>query len=315
MHNWTQRKVLIQGITEPLAIHAVAKMKAYGTNIVAGIGIGRGGSQIEEIPIFELVEEAMAKVGAIYMSILFVPPNCILDAALEAMAANIHRLILVTDRIPPLDMMRLSRRAQANNTLILGGGSAGLIVPGKAILGICEACCYTPGNVALVSRGAGLLDEVSWELTRAGIGQSMAIDLGSSEAIGSGFGEWLGIAIRDRRTKAIAFLESAMMGNEEAADLIPKNLNKPVFAYVSGRHVPIAPFSRDTTKLILSQCSTPIAHSSTAAAKVAACDRAKISVANSPTQLAKLLKETLKEEVKHKRKPILTSKHESTTPS
>ena len=314
MHNWTQeRKVLIQGIDEPLALHAVAQMKAYGTNIVVGIGIGRGGSEIEGIPVFELVEEATAKVGEIYTSILFVPPNRVLDAALEAMAANIHRLILVTDRIPPLDMMRLSRRAGTRNTLILGGGSAGLILPGKVLLGICEACCYTPGNVALIGRGRGLMDEVAWTLTRGGIGQSMAIDLGNSETIGSGFDKWLEMVVRDRRTKAIVLLESAMIGNEEAADLIPKNFRKPIFAYVSGRHVPITPFSQDTTKLILSQCSTPIAHLSTAEAKLAACDRANISVANSPTQLAKLLQDTLKEEVKRKGKPILTSKNESTT--
>ncbi|MBP0021047.1 MAG: CoA-binding protein [Cyanobacteria bacterium SBLK] len=315
MHNWTQeRKVLIQGIAEPLAIHAVAKMKAYGTNIVAGIGIGRGGSKIEGVPVFELVEEATARVGAIYTSILFVPPNCVLDAALEAMAANIHRLILVTDRVPPLDMMRLFRKARDRNTLILGGGSQGLILPGKVLLGICEAHCYTPGNVALISRGSGLLDEVAWALTRAGIGQSMAIDLGSSEAIGSGFDKWLGMVVRDRKTKAIALLESAMMGNEEAANFIPNNIRKPIFAYISGRNVPITPFPQDTTKLILSQCSAPIPHSSTAEAKLAACDRANIPIADSPTRLAKLLQETLKEEVKRKRKPLLTSKHESTTP-
>lgn len=314
MHNWTpERKVLIQGIAEPLATHAIAKMKAYGTNIVAGIGIGRGGEEIEGIPVFELVEEAIARVGGIYTSILFVPPNRILDAALEAMAANIHRLILVTDNIPPLDMMRLFRKAKANNTLVLGGGSTGLIVPGKVLLGICEASCYTLGNVALIGRGAGLLDEVAWELTQQGVGQSMAIDLGCGEAIGSGFGEWLGMVVRDRRTKAIALLESAMMGTEEAANLIPDNLRKPIFAYIAGRYVPMTPFSRDTTKLILSQCSTPLAHSSTAEAKLAACDRANIPVANSPTQLAKLLQDTLKEEVKRKRKPVLTSKHESTT--
>ncbi len=314
MHNWTpERKVLIQGIGEPLALHALAKMKEYGTHIVAGIGIGRGGEELEGIPVFDLVEEAIAKVGAIYISILFVPPNRILDAALEAMASNIHRLILVTNNVPPLDMMRLFRKARTSNTLVLGGGSSGLIVPGKVLLGICEPRCYTPGNVALIGRGTGLLDEVAWELTRLGIGQSIAVDLGSGEAIGSGFDDWLSMVVKDRRTKAIALLESAMMGNEEAADLIPNNFRKPIFAYVPGCYVPITPLPQDTTKLILSQCSSPFAHSSTAEAKLTACDRVGIPVANSPVHLAKLLQEELKEEVKRKRKPVLASQDESTT--
>ncbi len=312
MNNWQSRKILVQGITEPLAIHAVAKMKDYGTNIVAGVGIGRGGEEIAGVPVFDLVEEAIAKVETVYMSIIFVPPNQILDAVLEAMAANIPRLILVTNHIPPLDMMRLFRKAKANKTVVLGGGSAGIIVPERVLLGICEARCYTPGNVALIGRSTGLLDEVAWELTRGGIGQSIAIDLGNGEAIGSGFSDWLTLLAKDRKTKAIALLESAMMGNEEAADLIPPHFKKPIFVYVSGRFVPIMPFSQDTTKLILSRCSTSFAHGSTAEAKLAACDRAGIPVANSPSQLAKLLQEALKSEVKIKQKPILTSNHEST---
>lgn len=317
MNNWKSRKVLIQGITEPLAVHALAKMQDYGTNIVAGIGTGRGGEEIAGVPIFDLVEEAIAKVGTVYASIFFVSPNQILDAVLEAMAANIPRLILVTNHIPPLDMMRLFRKMRSGKTVVLGGGSAGIIVPEQVLLGICEPCCYTPGHVALIGRGTGLLDEVAWELTRGGIGQSIAIDLGNGEAIGSGFSDWLTLLANDRKTKAIALLESAMMGNEEAADLIPHDFKKPIFVYVSGCFVPIMPFSQDTTKLILSQCSTSFAHGSTAEAKLAACDRAGIPVANSPSQLAKLLQETLKKEVKSKQKPILTSNsnHESKTSS
>ena len=124
-------KVLVQGITEPLGKLYAPLMKAYGTNIVAGISPGHGGQQLEDIPIFNMVEQALPTVGPVDTTILFVSPYLILDAALEAIAAGIRQIIIVTEGMPPLDMVHLTRKAEATDTLIVGPNCPGIIVPGQ----------------------------------------------------------------------------------------------------------------------------------------------------------------------------------------
>ena len=140
-------KVLIQGITEPLGAIYAAKMKDYGTNVVAGVSPGYGGQTVYDIPVFDLVEPALSAVGAIDTTIIFVSPYLALDAAKEAIAAGIRQIILISGGIPPLDMVHLLRIAEQTQTTILGPNSLGIIVPGKWLLGTHPEEFYTPGAV------------------------------------------------------------------------------------------------------------------------------------------------------------------------
>jgi succinyl-CoA synthetase alpha subunit len=128
-------KVLIQGITNPLGVGYASRMKAQGTNIMAGISLEDQTSEISDIPVFTLVEEAVKQVGDIEISLIMTPPYEVLDAGLEAMAAGIKQLVIVTSGVPPLDMIALLDQAQATNTFVLGSGSEGLLVPEKFWLG------------------------------------------------------------------------------------------------------------------------------------------------------------------------------------
>ena len=166
-------RVLIQGISEPLATLHASHMQAYGTRIVAGVSPGYGGTTVHEIPVFDLVEMALAAVGEINTTIIFTHPYAALDAALEAIAAGIRQIVLITEGIPPLDMVRLLRKAEMTETLVVGPNSPGIIVPGQSLLGIHPTELYTPGSVGLISRSGTLTYEIARELTLAGLGQSI----------------------------------------------------------------------------------------------------------------------------------------------
>jgi succinyl-CoA synthetase alpha subunit len=246
---WTPTgQVLIQGIDKPLARYYAPRLREKGTNIVAGIAVGRGGEMIAEIPVFDLVERALRTVGAIETTLLFVDPYEVLDAALEAIDAGIEQLILITAGIPPLDMVELLKTTRSKGVLVLGPGSSGLIIPGQLWLGICEPRFYRPGNVGLIVRGdpapralrSRSIDEVARTLSERGFGQSIAVSLGSDSIIGSDLQQWLQILEEDENTTAIV-LES-QIGSQaeiEAARYIGEAIEKPVLVHIAGLHAPI----------------------------------------------------------------------------
>ncbi|MCL1472083.1 succinate--CoA ligase subunit alpha [Argonema antarcticum] len=287
-------KVLIQGITEPLASIHVARMKAYGTNVVAGVSPGQGGQTVHDIPVFDLVEQALPTTGSIDTTIIFKPPYLALDAALEAIAANIRQIIIVTSGIPPLDMVYLLRIADAHKTLIVGPNSMGIIIPGKLLLGTHPAEFYTPGPVGLISRCGNLISEVALELTQAGFGQSMGVSIGSDAIVGSSFRQWLQTLNKDDNTKAIVLLGKTEGGNEETVvEYITEEINKPVVVYIAGRYAPEVKRPRHASDLIISQPAIE-EEVSTAETKIGAFEKAKIPVAQRPSQIPDLLKKALK---------------------
>jgi len=162
-------KVLVQGIAEPLGSTYAPLMKAYGTNVVAAVSSGHGGRILHGIPVFDMVDQALAVVGAVNTTVIFVSPYAALDAALEAIAAGIRQIILVTEGIPPLDMVKLLQKAESTETLVVGPNSPGIIVPGQVLLGIHPSEFYTPGPVGLISRSGTLTYEIALELTQAGL--------------------------------------------------------------------------------------------------------------------------------------------------
>lgn len=288
-------KVLVQGITQPIGSYHAARMKAYGTQVVAGVSAGQGGQEVHGIPVFDLVDEAVRQTGSVDTTIIFVESYQVLDAALEAIDAGIPQIILVTGGIPPLDVVRLLRKAQATKTMILGPSSSGIIVPEKLLLGTQETEFYTPGSVGLISRADALTYEVALALTQAKLGQSIGVNLGSEAIAGSYFRQWLQILAMDESTKAIVLVDQSGGGNHQAtARYIAEVIDKPVVVYIAGRYTPMDQQLSDTSAKVAAQLSVPITISSTAQDKVKAFKEAKIPVAERPSQIPDLLKKALK---------------------
>lgn len=288
-------KVLVQGITQPLGSYHAARMKAYGTNVVAGVSTGQGGQEIQGIPVFDLVDQANQQSGSVDATIIFVESYLVLDAALEAIEAGIRKIILVTGGIPPLDMVRLLRKAQATDTLIVGPGSPGIIVPGKILLGTQESEFYTPGSVGLISRAGTLTYEVALALTQAGMGQSISVNLGTDVIVGSSFYQWLQLLATDDNTDAIVLIDQTGGGSEEeTAQYIAQAIDKPVVAYVAGRYTPVDKQVGNAGAIIAAQLSGPVTKASTAQHKVAAFKQAKVPVAERPSQIPELVKKARK---------------------
>ncbi|KZL50883.1 CoA-binding protein [Nodularia spumigena CENA596] len=282
-------KVLIQGFCEFISATHIAQMKAYGTNLVAGVNPGCGGQQLHNLPIFDLVEEVVAKFGAIDTAIICVHPYQVLDAALEAIACNINQIIIITGGVPPLDMVQLLRKAEAGETLIVGPNSPGIIVPGKILLGTQPSELYTQGTVGIVSRSSTLTYEVAWELTKAGLGQSISVSIGSDAIVGSSFLQWLQILDEDDTTQAIVLVGQPGGDSEEAAArYIMEAIDKPVIAYIAGRHAPRAKNWRQSGTLATVIGRDP--NFGTAQSKLAAFKEAKIPVAERPSLIPELVK-------------------------
>ena len=288
MNLTTESKVLIQGFCEFISATHIAQMQAYGTNLVAGVNPGYGGKQIYNLPVFDLVEEVVAKFGQIDTTIICVQPYQVLDAALEAIASNIPQIIITTAGVPALDMVQLLRKTEAGETLIIGPNSPGIIVPGKILLGTHEREFYIPGSVGIVSRSSTLTYEVAWELTKAGFGQSIGVSIGSDAIVGSSFLQWLQILDEDETTEAIVLIGQPGGESEEAAaQYITEAIDKPVIAYIAGRHAPTTQNWQETGTL--ASVIGRSANFGTAESKLAAFKSAKIPVADSPSQIPKYL--------------------------
>ena len=232
-------KILIQGITTLTGAYYASLYKKYGTPIIAGVSAGHGGETLSDIPVYDLVEQVVHIYGNIDASLIFLPPDEVLDASLEAMACGIKRLILVSWGIPPLDMLQLLRIGKETGTLIIGSGSQGILIPEKLWLGTHEHKYYSPGSVGIVSRLDRLSDEIAKLLTQANIGQSLSVCLGKDRILGSSFEQWLEILEQDEQTKIILILGRAY-GLEEirAAQYIKVGVQKPVIFYLAGSQAP-----------------------------------------------------------------------------
>jgi succinyl-CoA synthetase alpha subunit len=288
----TDSKVLIQGFSEFISATHVEQMKAYGTNLVAGINPGCGGQTLYDLPVFDLVEEVITQFGAIDTTIICVHPYQVLDAALEAIASNIRQIIIISAGVPPLDMVQLLRTAEAKETLVVGPNSPGIILPGKILLGTQPSEFYTPGSVGIVSRSSTLTYEIAWELTRAGLGQSISVSIGSDAIVGSSFIQWLQILDEDDNTQAIVLIGQPGGAREEAAArYIAEAIDKPVIAYIAGTQAPVKYWHQTGT---LAAVMGPDPDFGTAKSKLAAFKEANVTVAERPSLIPELVKKALK---------------------
>ncbi len=287
-------KVIIQGIDRPNVAHYTTIMKAYGTNIAAGISAGKGGEEIGEIPVFNLVEEAIEKIGKIDATLIFAHPYEVLDAVREAIAAEIKFAIILTPGIPPLDMVSLQQKAKVNDILILGAGSKGILVPEQICLGALKPQFYRSGNIALISSGEYLACEVALELNLADMGQSIVVHLGNEAILGATYQQWLSILKEDKNTEAIVLIGQPDYYQEQAAVYyMEAEINKPVIAYLAGLYTPRERDFLDATTIIANQLSYSVSSVNTDKRALAALKKAGIEVAKRPSEIPPLLQTIL----------------------
>ncbi len=282
----TDSKILIQGITESFALAYIAKMQKYGNNIVAGVSAGESGQEVLEIPVFDLVETAITAVGTIDTSIIFVPPYEVLDAALEAIAANIKKIIIITSGVPPLDLVRLLDKARTTDTLVLGSGSSGIIIPETICLGSLEPEFYTLGNVGLISYSNRLNYEVALQLNWAGLGQSIVVTLGDENIICSSFEQWLDILEQDNRTQAIVLITQINKSFDNSLiQYLQTQISKPTIVYLAGVEVPIPRHLTDAASIIAHQLSYSVTGIDRQKQLVATLEKAKINLVKRLSQI------------------------------
>ncbi|MGL5082995.1 MAG: succinate--CoA ligase subunit alpha [Microcoleaceae cyanobacterium] len=288
-------KVLVQGITASYsAIYAALKMKEYGTQVVACVHPGQTAQTIQAIPVFDLVKQAQDTVGAIDTSIIFTHPYQVLDAALEAIAAGIRQLIILTEGMPPLDVVKLLQVAEATETLVLGPNCSGIIVPGKLLLGTHPAEIYIPGNIGIIGRSSTLTYEVVSHLTNAKLGQSICVTVGSDWIIGSSFLQWLQVLDEDDSTQVIVLVGQIDGQDEvEAASYIAEAIDKPVVVYIAGQFAPEAQMVSQVSNIMTSKIMASISTLKGGQQKIAQFKAAKIPVAQSPNQIPGLVKKAL----------------------
>jgi malate-CoA ligase subunit alpha len=234
--------VLIQGFTGDKGTFHAKEMIAYGTNVVAGVTPGKGGKTHLDLPVFNTVKEAVRATGAT-ASITFVPPAFCADSVMEAADAGIRLVCSITDGIPAQDMMRvkryLFRYPKERRTMMVGPNCAGLISPGKAMLGIMPGHIYMKGNVGIVSRSGTLGYEAAAQMKELGIGVSTSVGIGGDPINGCSFLDIFALFEQDPETKAVMMIgEIGGPQEAEAAAWVAKNMKKPVIGYVAGLSAP-----------------------------------------------------------------------------
>jgi len=234
--------VIVQGITGRIGHFHTTEMRAYGTNVVGGVTPGKGGSNVEGIPVFDTVKEAVVKTGAT-ASVVFVPPPFAADAIMEAADGGVRLCIAVTDGIPARDMIRVKRYMrryrQENRMRLVGPNCAGIISPGKALAGIMAGGIYLPGHVGVVSRSGTLGYEAASQMKDAGVGVSTSVGIGGDPINGSSFRDILELFEADEETRAVVLIgEIGGPQEADAAQFIRDHMTKPVIAYVAGLSAP-----------------------------------------------------------------------------
>ena len=258
--NWSSsNKVIIQGITASESAFYAVQMKAYGTDIVAGVSPGQGGTKIEDIPVFDLVEQVLSVVEKIDTSLIFVHPYQVLDATKEAIAAGIKQVIVLTPNVPPQDTIKLIECAEASDTILLGPGSHGIVIPDRVWLGKLQPQFYQPGKAGLITTSEYLSYEVAAELNRANLGQSMVVSLGNDRIMGSSLSQWLTILNEDPKTKAIIYIGQRIGAADEIVTYCQNNSgDKPIIVYLAGLKTPQERIFRDAVTIISNHLSASI---------------------------------------------------------
>ena len=231
-------KVVVQGITGYQGSSHTVAMREFGTKVVAGVRPGKGGSEVNGVPVFNSVRDAVVQAGA-NTSRVFVPAPPCKDAAMEAIHAGIKTLVIITEHLPVHHAIHIVAVARANGIRLIGPNCPGVASPGKAKVGILPSMIFKPGNVGVVSKSGTLTYEIVNSMTEAGMGQSTCVGIGGDRVSGTDFVDVLGLFERDSETRKIVLVgEIGGTAEEEAAEYIEAHVKKPVVAYIAGRTAP-----------------------------------------------------------------------------
>ena len=279
--------VLVQGLTGREGRFHALRNRSYGTQVVAGVTPGRGGADVEGIPVFDTVADATAATRA-NASVIFVPARGAADAILESADAGVGLVVCITEGIPANDTARV--RAQLRRTggiTLIGPNCPGVISPGESNLGIIPGEICIPGPVGLVSRSGTLTYQIVHELTAAGIGQSTCVGIGGDPIVGTGFIDCLARYDADPDTRSVVLIgEIGGDEEEQAAAFIAQGMRTPVVAYIAGFTAPPGKRMGHAGALVSGSKGT-------AAAKADAFRAAGVAVAKDPSEVAKLVARVL----------------------
>jgi succinyl-CoA synthetase alpha subunit len=273
-------RVVVQGITGGEGSFHTQQMMAYGTNVVAGAVPGKGGQEVEGVPVYDTVHDAVVEEDA-DASVVFVPPAFAGDALFEALDTPLDLVVAITEGVPTQDMAKVYRRLSETDTHLIGPNCPGIITPGEAKLGILPGNIFADGDVGLVSRSGTLTYQVVDNLTQRGIGQTTAVGIGGDPIIGTSFVDALELFEADEETSAVVMCgEIGGEDEEQAARFIAENMDTPVAGFIAGRTAP--PGKRmGHAGAIVSGSGT-----GTAESKIEALGNAGVPVGDTPEEVA-----------------------------
>jgi succinyl-CoA synthetase alpha subunit len=271
-------RIVVQGITGREGTFHTRQCVEYGSRVVAGVTPGKGGQDMDSIPVFNTVAEAVRETGAT-TSLIFVPPPFCADAILEAAEAGVELVTCITEGIPTLDMVKAKEAIRYNSVRLVGPNCPGVITPGECKMGIMPGFIHKPGNVGVISRSGTLTYEAVAQLTELGIGQSTCIGIGGDPVIGSTFIDLLRLFNGDPETAAVVMIgEIGGSAEEEAAQYIKEEMTKPVVSFIAGQTAPAGKRMGHAGAIIAGGKGT-------AAEKIAALENAGVIISHSPADI------------------------------
>ncbi len=281
-------KVIVQGITGGVGLFHTTQMLEYGTNIVGGVTPGKGGTEVEGVPVFDTVSQAKAATGC-NASVVYVPPAFAADAIMEAVDADLDLVICITEGIPVLDMVKVKRYMEGKRTRLVGPNCPGVITPNECKIGIMPGYIHQKGHVGVVSRSGTLTYEAVHQLSQAGIGQSTAVGIGGDPVNGTNFIDVLKAFNEDEETYAVIMIgEIGGTAEEEAAEWIKANMKKPVVGFIGGQTAPPGKRMGHAGAIISGGKGTAVE-------KIKTMNECGIKVAETPSVMGETLISVLKE--------------------
>lgn len=282
-------KVLVQGITGATALFHTKEMLEYGTQIVAGVTPGKGGQEVEGVPVFNTVQEAKEATGAT-VSVIYVPAPFAADAIVECADAELDMAICITEHIPVLDMVKVKRYLEDKKTRLVGPNCPGVITADECKIGIMPGYIHKKGHVGVVSRSGTLTYEAVHQLTQEGIGQTTAVGIGGDPVNGTNFIDVLKAFNEDPETYAVVMIgEIGGTAEEEAAAWVKENMTKPVVGFIGGVTAPPGKRMGHAGAIVSGG-------EGTAESKIEALNDAGIETSPTPSEIGETLIKRIKQE-------------------